>query len=139
MQNLNDIYERVERYDNAHIHTQSYESLNIKCETLLLDSDGKAKYPSPFFEPRGASWVPNIDITDDDMRETFQVFNDNWDATLTTPLMRRSPETQAYHFCSWLEHMFHYFQRDRGYSPDVASLSKWRSRFVIQLLRDTMY
>jgi hypothetical protein len=73
------------------------------------------------------------------MRETFQVFNDNWDATLTTPLMRRSPETQAYHFCSWLEHMFNYFQRDRGYPPDVASLSEWRSRFVIQLLRDTMY
>lgn len=43
MKDLNDIYERVERYDNAHIHTQSYASLNIKCGTLLLDSDEDAK------------------------------------------------------------------------------------------------
>lgn len=142
IENLNDIYERVDRYDNTHIHTQSYSSLNIKCGTLLLDNDGKSldtkeNCSSPFFEPRGASWVPKLKITDPRMRETFQVFNDNWDA-LFTSLIRGRPKSQATHMCSWLEHMFSYFSRESSHLH-VASLSKWRHRFVIQLLRDTMY
>ncbi|KAJ5583582.1 hypothetical protein N7535_002202 [Penicillium sp. DV-2018c] len=128
---LNDIYERVERYDNALIPTQSYASLNIKCGTLLLgvdekrSEDAKEICSSPFFEPRGASWVPDLNITDDDMRQIFQTFNDNWDTFLPSPLLR-DLESQAMHLCSWLEHMFSYFTRE-GSQTNVTSLSKWSS------------
>ncbi|KAJ5549855.1 hypothetical protein N7461_004553, partial [Penicillium sp. DV-2018c] len=128
---LNDIYERVERYDNALIPTQSYASLNIKCGTLLLgvdekrSEDAKEICSSPFFEPRGASWIPDLNITDDDMRQIFQTFNDNWDTFLPSPLLR-DLESQAMHLCSWLEHMFSYFTRE-GSQTNVTSLSKWSS------------
>jgi hypothetical protein len=39
--------------------------------------DTKGNCSSPFSELQGASWVPNINITDDLMRGTFEVFNDS--------------------------------------------------------------
>ncbi|KAJ5212364.1 uncharacterized protein N7498_004010 [Penicillium cinerascens] len=145
MKNLNDIYKRVERYDNTHIHPQSYASLDIKCGTFLLDRDGKSldakeNCSLPFFEPRGASWIPNLNITDARMRETFQVFNDNWDAVLTSGLMRERPKTQAYSVCSWLEHMFSYFTRESSH-PNVASLSKWRhsGKLIPEIFAERFY
>lgn len=128
IKNLNDTYERLERYDNTHIHASSYASLNIKCGTLLLDSDGKSldtkeNCSSPFFEPRGASWVPNIALIDDHMRTTFKVFNDHWDADMERPLMRGNPKTRASCVCSWLEHVFDYFERESSHPEELGSLS----------------
>jgi hypothetical protein len=65
----------------------------------------------------------NLAWDDDLMRGKFGVFNDSWDAVLTSPLMRGSPKTQASYVCSWLEHMFSYFQRESGHPEDVGSLS----------------
>ena len=131
MKNLNDTYERLEHYDNTHIHTSSYAFLNIKCGALLFDSDEnhwtQRKIAPRHFRTPGRLLVPNITIKDDLMRETFQVFNNSWDAALTSPLMRGSPETQASHVCSWLEHMFSYFQRESSHPENVGWLAPLNS------------
>ncbi|OQD74908.1 hypothetical protein PENDEC_c009G05539 [Penicillium decumbens] len=98
LKNLNDIYEQLERYNDTHIPTSSYASLNVRCVTLLLDCDGKLldteeNCSSPFLEPRGASWVPNLALRED----------------------------LANYLCSWVKCAFGYFDREIDHPEDVRS------------------
>jgi len=149
LKNLNDIYEQLERYNDTHIPTSSYASLNVRCVTLLLDSDGKLldteeNCSSPFFEPRGAPWVPNLALREDLVRDRFHLFQNNWEEAMASPLMG-SLMQQANYLCSWVECAFGYFDREIDHPEDVRSprsvegICEWRRRFVIYLLRDTMY
>ncbi|KAI2707350.1 hypothetical protein CBS147332_7004 [Penicillium roqueforti] len=131
------IYKRVEIYSSAQINPTSYKSLGIDYRLLELDDDGKHLQPpnsdlsTPiFFEPRGATWVAPVRITDVECEGDLRAITDGWENVKDNPLVQ-SFHAQVWYVYLGLERMFFQFRRefypegDSRVPPNLRQISKW--------------
>ncbi|KGO39312.1 hypothetical protein PEX2_029920 [Penicillium expansum] len=131
------IYKQVEIYNSAQINPASYKSLDIDCRLLELDDDGKPLQPpnsdpsdSIFFEPRGATWVAPVHVTNTQREREVKRYTEQWESVKDNPLVQ-SLHSQVWFLYSGLEHMFFLFRRefypegDDRVPPSLREMFKW--------------
>ncbi|KAJ5356652.1 hypothetical protein N7517_011261 [Penicillium concentricum] len=108
------VYNRIERYSSAQVDPASYKFLGIDFGLLQLDENGSHLHPTnydpsdlTFFEPRGASWVPPVVITNPNYADHLRVLTEEWD-TVQDHLL-----------------IFYPRHRDGRVPPNLRQMSQW--------------
>jgi hypothetical protein len=135
--NIEEVYEKAERYGTELIHSTSYGYVGIDCQPLKLDEDGKhLNLPGlVFFRPRGAAWVAPVRVTDSEGEEDLKQVTEKWDKAQDN-LLVSGLHSQVWYVFSALEWMFFGFRREfrRGVNqvaPNLRQKSEWVKRYGI--------